>query len=377
MLGKEPIGLALGLGLLGTVAMIGATSADEPNCDALYERLKTEAGGDPSRCEQPIVDYQLQPCEPPQHSNDPRVPAQVILALDASGSMAGMTGNETKMEAAKREAMAFMQALETDVPVGLVVYGHTGDNTESGKADSCRGIEWVQTLGAGTNAAINHVNGLQPVGWTPLADTLAFLETELADHPAVMQNGQDIDGPTENIPVVYLISDGEETCGGDPVGAARSLSQSGVQAVINVIGFDVDDETRRQLEQISEAGGGRYLIANDARELREQLEAEQRNRLSISDYRRCTDKNQSTVLSAYNKAIISIQECFRSESYTKSMEPISRIMRQHTEQKTPESVCYSDVVGRAGDDFEAASQREEAIYEALRQEQDARVNEID
>jgi len=41
-----------------------------------------------------------------------------------------------------------------------------------------------------------------------------------------------------------------------------------VRAVVNVIGFDVGKETRVQLEAISEAGGGKYFPAKDAKALR-------------------------------------------------------------------------------------------------------------
>lgn len=381
MLGLEGVSLIFRLCLMGSVVGFSAhlandASADDFDCDALFEAVKAEAGGDPSRCTKPVVEYSSMPCEQPESYSDPRVPAQVVLALDASGSMAGATGNETKMAAAKRETIAFMQALEEDVPVGLVVYGHTGDNTENGKAVSCLGTEWAQDLGVDTDATIDHINSIEPTGWTPLADTLAFLEAELAAHTGVIANSQETENGEQQVPVVYLISDGEETCGGDPVAAAKSLSESGVQAIVNVIGFDVDAETRAQLEQISKAGSGRYLIANDARELRQQLEAEQRSRLAMSDYRGCLSKNLFTVGRAYDKAIISMQECFRSESVTNGLDPITEIMRRHSEQETPESACYLPIVRKAGDDFHEASQRESEIYDAMREEQDALLGEM-
>ena len=44
----------------------------------------------------------------------------------------------------------------------------------------------------------------------------------------------------ENINIVYIVSDGVETCDGDPVAAAKLLQADNIQAQVNIIGFDVD-----------------------------------------------------------------------------------------------------------------------------------------
>ena len=51
--------------------------------------------------------------------------------------MAGSIDGETKMEIAKREAVSFLSELDENISVGLVVYGHRGNNKEDGKAESC------------------------------------------------------------------------------------------------------------------------------------------------------------------------------------------------------------------------------------------------
>lgn len=55
-----------------------------------------------------------------------------------------------------------------------------------------------------------------------------------------------------------FISDGIETCDGDPIKAVSKLRNHQIDATVNIIGFDVDDEGQQQLKEIAEAGGGEY-----------------------------------------------------------------------------------------------------------------------
>ncbi len=71
---------------------------------------------------------------------------------------------------------------------------------------------------------------------------------------------------TEN--VMYIVSDGKKACGGDPVKVAKELNQSDIKAVVNIIGFDVDDQGQRALKAAAKAGGGReYFSARDEEDL--------------------------------------------------------------------------------------------------------------
>ena len=74
--------------------------------------------------------------------------------------------------------------------------------------------------------------------------------------------------------IIYVVSDGIETCGGDPVKAAKELHQSEIQAIVNIIGFDVDNAGQRALKKVAEAGGGKYTTVNTGEDLRKHLEEE-------------------------------------------------------------------------------------------------------
>ena len=180
---------------------------------------------------------------------------RVELVLDASGSMAAEAGGEPKMDAAREAIVDFAGRIPDAAQVALRVYGHVGTNEAADKARSCAGSELLQPFGPVDEGAFARaVGSFEPTGWTPIA---ASLEAAARDLAAV--------GGSEH--VVYLVSDGIETCDGDPVAAARALHASGVRAVVNVIGFDVDADAARQLRAVAEAGGGTYLQADDREEL--------------------------------------------------------------------------------------------------------------
>lgn len=77
------------------------------------------------------------------------------------------------------------------------------------------------------------LEGIKPAEWTPIANALDSVK-------------EDIDPETTDS-VVYVVSDGIETCGGDPVKVAKELHQSEVKTVVNIIGFDVDNEGQKLL----------------------------------------------------------------------------------------------------------------------------------
>ncbi|NNK61925.1 MAG: hypothetical protein HKO98_01855, partial [Gemmatimonadetes bacterium] len=47
---------------------------------------------------------------------------------------------------------------------------------------------------------------------------------------------------------IILVSDGLDTCGGDPCGAVREAKQMGLDFRLHVVGFDVAGEDVSQLE---------------------------------------------------------------------------------------------------------------------------------
>jgi hypothetical protein len=102
------------------------------------------------------------------------------------------------------------------------------------------------------------ISKLQPRGATPIALSLRTAGAELAKYDAFCG--------------LVLITDGLETCKGDPAAEAATLAASGKFTFgLNVVGFDVTDKERTTLEGIARAGNGKYYDAGTAAELTDQM----------------------------------------------------------------------------------------------------------
>ena len=174
-----------------------------------------------------------------QHGN-------IVFILDGSGSMWGKLEGKAKIDIAKEVMARLINDLPAGVDVGLVVYGHRS------KGD-CNDVEELVPLGAPDKSAlIAKVNGISPKGMTPITF-------------AVRTTVEKLKGLEEET-TVLLVSDGEETCKGDPCALVKELKASGIKFVMHVIGFDVGDKEKAQLECLAKAGGGRYFAAKNAKE---------------------------------------------------------------------------------------------------------------
>ena len=68
------------------------------------------------------------------------------------------------MATAKKHAAGFLGAVAKDLPVGLVVYGHKGNNKESGKAESCTSYDWAHRIGANRRKISRSIKAVKPTG---------------------------------------------------------------------------------------------------------------------------------------------------------------------------------------------------------------------
>jgi hypothetical protein len=138
--------------------------------------------------------------------------------------------------------------LPAGTPLTLRVFG-----TEPGSCDTTLAVP-LQPLDpaavARRIAAIQVVNEVK----TPLGASLAQAASDLRDAA----------GPK----LVVLVTDGEETCGGDPRQAIADLAAQGFDVHVNIVGFALDDPTlKRQFETWAKAGNGQYIDAGNADEL--------------------------------------------------------------------------------------------------------------
>lgn len=181
----------------------------------------------------------------------------IEVVLDASGSMAEKVNGGVKMELAKKSIQDFLASSSKQSNVGLRVFGHKGSGADKDKALSCAQTELVYPLGSYDAARFqNSLQKFGPKGWTGIATALEAARDDLKN---VHREGAET--------IIYLVTDGIETCGGNPVEVAKSIHQSDLKAVVNLIGFDVNDEAQRQLKAVAEAGGGTYATVKDKQAL--------------------------------------------------------------------------------------------------------------
>lgn len=261
-----------------TASVLAQTQAAE----AYYQQILAQYGENYQQCLEPGAANldDLVATSTPSQSQSKQV--NIIIALDASGSMAARVRGKTKMNVAKSAIAQFASHLPQNAKVGLTVFGHQGSNQAVDKAVSCAGIEDVYPLSQLDNLQFTQaVNSFQPTGFTPLATTLELLNANLSTYDSATNQN-----------VVYLVSDGIETCDGDPVLAASQLHASNAKAVVNAIGFDVDEAAQKQLKAVAAAGGGEYFAANDADELNRVFErAGQNNGLHRDRVAALSDRN--------------------------------------------------------------------------------------
>lgn len=302
-------GPVLGFMLLG--AMATPAFADSlVDCAVEFEILKKKYPFDLEQCVAKEAVIKLADCPKPDSFVGRAPTTHVILALDASGSMAGKVDGKTKMAIAKREALVFVNDLHPTTKVSLVVYGHEGDNTETGKSLSCKSSAVLHGFRTPRHQMKTSIGALQPTGWTPLAGVLKFIRSEVEALPTKT-------GGKQTAPVVYLISDGEETCGGDPVVEAKALVDLGTRTIVNTIGFDADAETRAQLEAISDAGEGKFYPADNAKSLQKLLNEIVEAEGKIHWFNYCVNLNTAKISGTYQKVGTDMMRCYSANDPTK------------------------------------------------------------
>ncbi|SNZ03692.1 Ca-activated chloride channel family protein [Terribacillus aidingensis] len=190
---------------------------------------------------------------------DPAVENSIIL-LDASSSMLLEVDGEQKMRIAKDAVESFAKTLGSSSNISLIVYGHKGSESDSDMELSCKGIEEVYPSGAyDAEKFTEAADAIDATGWTPLAGAIEF----------AAEKSSSLEGAT----AIYIVSDGKDTCGGDPIKAAEQAA-SEESGIVNVIGFNVDEESEDQLAKVAEAGTGEYYSANSAEDLQTTIEYE-------------------------------------------------------------------------------------------------------
>ena len=184
--------------------------------------------------------------------------SELVLALDASGSMNETDSDGTpRIEAARDALHDVVDGLDEELAVGFRVFSNEISDPEH--PDACEDSELVVPVEGGNRGdlieAIDSYDALG--GRTPLAYALEEAAEDLGD-----------DGQR----TIILVSDGEENCVPDPCEVAETISAQGIDLNIHTVGYNVEEEARDQLQCIAEAGDGEYFDAEDTETLKRTLE---------------------------------------------------------------------------------------------------------
>ncbi len=172
----------------------------------------------------------------------------IMFILDASGSMWGQVEGTAKIAIAKEVMTELIRDFPDDAEAGLVAYGHR-------RKGDCNDVEELVPLKPiDKDSLTQRIQAISPKGKTPITLSVRKTAEKLRT--------------VEDETIIILVSDGKETCEGDPCALVKELKEAGIRFTMHVIGFDVTEEERLQLECMARAGGGEYFTAKTAQEFR-------------------------------------------------------------------------------------------------------------
>jgi hypothetical protein len=187
-------------------------------------------------------------------ARSPATRKNLEIILDASGSMKLPLGKKTRWTTAHDVLQKMLATPPADFNVGLRIYGHRESSPKT-----CTDSELVLPIQKLDPQAILHAaEAVHPRGETPLVYSVLQSTSDL----------KDVGGGT-----VIVITDGEESCHGDPVKAAATLKASGLDIVLNIVGFTLTGQAvQKQLGGFAQATGGRFYAAESGEALARALQ---------------------------------------------------------------------------------------------------------
>jgi len=174
----------------------------------------------------------------------------VAVIFDASGSMLQRLNGQRRVEIARRTLTDLVsETLPQGTGFALRVFGHK-------EPGACRTDLEYPLAPLDRQRAEAVIAGIEAMNLarTPLARSIELSAGDLAE--------------VEGQRILVVLTDGEETCDGDPAAAIRALRERGWDVRVNIVGFAIDDEALRQtFSAWASLGGGAYFNAGDADEL--------------------------------------------------------------------------------------------------------------
>ncbi|MHB1219605.1 MAG: vWA domain-containing protein [Alphaproteobacteria bacterium] len=183
---------------------------------------------------------------------------EVIIVVDASGSMGmgGWFGGSSRMDRAKSSIDHVVRGLPDPITIGLIEF------------TNCNNVRRDKFYTSPQRPALlSEVNKLSPQQGTPLAGS-------------IKRAGDIASQDAES--VIVLVTDGDDSCGGDPCAEARAIKARKPKVKINIV--DLSDGSQSSvLRCVANATGGQVLKPNSAMDMDKSLQ----RATGQSDIREC------------------------------------------------------------------------------------------
>ncbi len=178
---------------------------------------------------------------------------RILIVLDASGSMLDSWQGKTRFEVAKNILTGVVDSIERKDPnieFGLRIYGHQSPKA----AHNCKDSKLEVPFGKLNAAKVKRVlAGITPQGWTPIAYSLYQSTLDFPDDKKVTN-------------AIILITDGLESCDGDPCAVALQLQRKRIAMKPFIIGMGLEQEQVNYFDCI-----GTYYDASNAKSFKNAL----------------------------------------------------------------------------------------------------------
>ena len=190
-----------------------------------------------------------------QAQTTPPAPAKktrILFMVDMSGSMLAKWENSTRMQVAKDMLSKLVDSLQQyqNLELALRVYGHLSPLAQNNCQDSKLEVPFSEN---NEKQIITRINQITPKGNTPITYSLT-------------QSAKDFPTDKNARNVIIMITDGVESCGGDPCAASVALQEKRIFLRPFVIGIGSDAKFAQQFSCV-----GQYFDAADINSFRSIL----------------------------------------------------------------------------------------------------------
>lgn len=224
----------------------------------------------------------------------------ILIILDASGSMELLVNGQTRMNLAKQAIKNYINQAVNINNFGLMIYGHKGSNSVNDKLISCNSAEMIASIGSVNQQNIDQIlSQVKSTGWTPIG--LAIKESKNA---FTGKEGEENE--------IIIVTDGEESCDTNPVEEARNIKNL-MNIKVNVIAFAVEPQATTSLIQIAQAGGGTFVSASNAEELDRRFNELYQKGLQAYEFTKCKSSELELINNCYQEAYNRVDKFIQEE----------------------------------------------------------------